>query len=119
MRLATTRLGVLFFVLCMLAVAPLAFAQNAGNSTSVTGTIADPTGAVIPGALVTLHNPVSGFERTATTDPSGNFAIANVPFNPYHLTVDATGFAPYAGDVDVRSAVPLQMKIGLQLAGAS
>jgi hypothetical protein len=94
-------------------------AQNAGNSTAVTGTVADPTGAVIPGATVTIHNPVSGFERTAGTDVSGNFSIANVPFNPYHLMVTATGFANYAQDIDVRSSVPISVKINLQLAGAS
>ncbi len=80
-------------VLCFLAAGPIAQAQNGGNSTNVTGTVTDPTGAVIPGATVTIHNPVSQFERTAATDASGNFAFANVPFNPYHLTVSATGFA--------------------------
>jgi Carboxypeptidase regulatory-like domain/TonB-dependent Receptor Plug Domain len=112
-------LALLCLAFCLFEASPAALAQNAGNSTSVTGTVADPSGAVIPGATVTIHNPVSGFERTATTDPNGDFTIANVPFNPYHMTVDATGFAPYAQDVDVRSSVPVTLKIGLQLAGAN
>jgi hypothetical protein len=103
----------------MLVAGPLASAQNAADSTRVAGTVADPTGAVIPGATVTIHNPVSGFERTTTTDASGNFGIANVPFNPYHMAVNATGFAAYAQDVEVRSVVPLDVKIHLQLAGAT
>jgi Carboxypeptidase regulatory-like domain/TonB-dependent Receptor Plug Domain len=111
--------GILLAALCILAAGPLARAQNAGNSTGVTGTVADPTGAVIPGAAVTIHNPVSGFERTTSTDASGNFSIANVPFNPYHLSVTAQGFAAYAQDIDVRSSVPINVKINLQLAGAS
>ena len=94
-------------------------AQNAGNSTAVTGTIADPSGAVIPGATVTIHNPVSQFERSTTTDASGNFSFANVPFNPYHMSVSAHGFAAYAQDIDVRSSVPLNLKVSLQLAGAT
>ena len=97
---------------------PVVQAQS-GNSTNVTGTVTDPSGAVIPGAAVTIHNPVSGFERTTNTDASGNFAIANVPFNPYHMTVSATGFAAYAQDIDVRSSVPIAVKISLQLAGSS
>jgi len=97
---------------------PVVQAQS-GNSTNVTGTVTDPSGAVIPGAAVTIHNPVSGFERDTTTDASGNFAIANVPFNPYHMTVSATGFAAYAQDIDVRSSVPVAVKISLQLAGSS
>ena len=92
---------------------------QSGNSTNVTGTVTDPSGAVIPGATVTIHNPVSGFAHTTTTDASGNFAIANVPFNPYHMTVSATGFAAYAQDIDVRSSVPIAVKISLQLAGSS
>jgi len=94
-------------------------AQNAGNSANVSGTVTDPTGAVIPGATVTIHNPVSGFERTATTDPSGQFAFINVPFNPYHLTASAQGFASYVQDIDVRSSVPLSLKISLSLGAAT
>ena len=80
-------------------------AQMGGNSVNVGGTVTDQSGAVIPGATVTIHNPVSGFEASATTDASGNFTIPNVPFNPYHMTVTAKGFADYVQDVDVRSAV--------------
>jgi hypothetical protein len=94
-------------------------AQNAGNSTSIGGVVTDPSGAVIPGATVTIHNPVSQFERTASTDTMGNFIIANVPFNPYHMTVTATGFASYVQDIDVRSSVPIKLDIKLQLGAAT
>ncbi len=118
----TTR-PVLAILLCaflfQLAVGSMARAQNAGNSTSVGGTVTDPSGAVIPGATVTIHNPVSGFEHTTTTDASGNFSIQNVPFNPYHMSVTTAGFAPYAQDIDVRSSVPISVKIALQLAGTT
>jgi len=88
-----------------------------GSAGVVTGTVTDPSGAVIPGATVIIHNPVSGYERTASTDPSGRFAFNNVPFNPYHLTVRETGFAPHVQDVDLNSAVPVNLKITLELAG--
>jgi hypothetical protein len=96
----------------------IAAAQN-GNSANVTGTVTDPSGAVVTGATVTLHNPVSGLARTATTDASGSFTIPNVPFNPYHLTVAASGFSAYAQDVDVRSSVPLDLKITLKVEGSA
>ena len=54
-----------------------------------------------------IHNVVSGLDRTTKTDSSGNFSFTNVPYNPYHLTVTAPGFASQAQDVDVRSAVPV------------
>src|SRR5262249_5475043 len=65
-----------------------------------------------------IHNPVSQYERSTTTDSSGNFSFTNIPFNPYHLSVSVSGFAPHAEDVDVRSAVPITLKIGLRVAGA-
>ena len=37
------------------------YAQSGGSSTSVTGTVVDPTGAVVGNAAVVIHNPVSGF----------------------------------------------------------
>jgi carboxypeptidase family protein/TonB-dependent receptor-like protein len=119
MRSRSAWLGILSLALCFFAAATAALAQNAGNSTSVSGTVADPTGAVIPGATVMIHNPVSQFERSTTTDATGNFNFQNVPFNPYHMSVNAHGFAAYAQDIDVRSSVPLNVRISLQLAGAS
>jgi Carboxypeptidase regulatory-like domain/TonB-dependent Receptor Plug Domain len=93
----------------------LASAQSTGTSGSINGTIVDPTGAVVPNASVEVHNPVSHFDRSTTTDASGNFSIPNVPFNPYHMKVTAAGFAEKAQDVEVRSVVPVNVKIGLQV----
>jgi hypothetical protein len=89
------------------------------QSASISGTVVDPSGGVVVNATVTIHNPVSGLERSATTDSSGNFTFPNVPFNPYHLSVTAQGFESYAQDVEIRSAVPLSVSIALKLQGAS
>ena len=103
MKLLHIWFGIAVAVIGLLGLEPVALAQNAGSSTSISGTVTDPTGAVVVGATVTIHNPVSGLERTAMTDSSGNFSIDNIPFNPYHMTLTATGFAPYAQDMEVRS----------------
>ena len=110
MRFEKAFLGVLFFLLGVFVAVPTSMAQT-GNSANVSGIVTDPSGAVVAGANVTIHNPVTGFERSATTDASGNFSFANVPFNPYHMAVSATGFGPFAQDIDVRSSVPLALKI--------
>ena len=91
-------------------------AQSAGNSTAVTGVVLDPSGAVVPNVSVEIHNPVSGFDRTAVTDAAGRFSIPNVPFNPYHLSVNGQGFAAYSHDIDVRSVVPVELSISLKVA---
>ncbi len=93
-------------------------AQTTGSS-SLSGVVADPTGAVVPGATVKIRNPVSEFSRSTTTDSAGRFSFTNVPLNPYHLNVTVPGFAAYAQDVDVHSAVPLSLKITLQIAGSA
>jgi hypothetical protein len=92
---------------------------QSGSSTSITGTVLDPSGAVVNSAKVEVQNSVSGFSRQVITDRDGKFAIPNVPFNPYHLTVSAKGFSPYVSDVDVRSTVPVSLSIKLQVGGSS
>jgi hypothetical protein len=95
------------------------YAQSGGNSTSVTGTVSDPSGAVVANATIEIRNPVSEFSRSTTTDSSGKFSIPNVPFNPYHVTVTAQGFNPYSQDIDVRSSVPVNLGIGLKVGGST
>ncbi|MGC2619577.1 MAG: TonB-dependent receptor, partial [Acidobacteriaceae bacterium] len=92
-----------------------AFAQSIGNAGTISGTVADPSGAVISGATVEIQNPVSQYARTATTDATGHFQFANVPFNPYHMTVEMKGFNSSAQDVDVRSTVPIALTVKLQV----
>src|ERR1039457_6510754 len=94
-----------------------AHAQSGGSS--ISGTVLDPSGAVVPNASVEIHNVVSGFDRTTTTDSSGKFSFPNVPFNPYHMTVTAAGFAQNAQDVEIRSALGVNVKISLEVAGSS
>src|SRR5258707_624571 len=89
------------------------------SSGTLQGVITDPTNAVVSGASVQIHNPVSGYDRTVTTDGAGRFTISNIPFNPYHLTVSVKGFAPYTQDVDIRSIVPTSLNIGLKLSGST
>src|SRR5271165_1885275 len=95
------------------------WAQSSGNSGSINGSVVDPTGAVVPKAKVEVRNPVTGFDRSTTTDAAGQFVFTNVPFNNYHLTVTAEGFASYAQDVEPRSAVPVSVAITLQVSGST
>jgi len=104
----------LFLVLPVLLWAAPSPAQL-GNSGSIEGVVKDISGAAVGNAAVEVANPVSGFRRSATTGIDGSFKFSSVPFNPYHLTVLAEGFASYMQDVEVRSAVPTTISIELKI----
>src|SRR5271156_6461971 len=76
-----------------LAPLPLATAQQAGGA--VHGTVADPTGAVIPGATVTF-TPATGKAIVATTQGDGSYKLPNLPPGLYSETVTMPGFAAFA-----------------------
>ena len=117
MRMPTR--SILSFVYVFVFSAIFSMVQAQSNSGSISGAVTDPSGAVVPGATVTIENPVSGYLRTAKTDSTGRFQFSNVPFNPYHLSATASGFGSVAQDADVRSAIPVNLGIILKVAGAS
>ena len=92
-----------------------AMTQSLGSAGTVEGTVTDPTGAVISGASVELQNPITGFKRQTTTDNTGSFRFTNIPPNPYHLHVSVAGFKEAHQDVTVRSSVPVNLKIPLEI----
>jgi len=76
--------------LIIVAISPLR-AQSA--STSLTGTVTDPKGSVLPGASLTLSNPETGFVREVTSNGQGVYQFLQVPPATYELVVTASGFA--------------------------
>jgi hypothetical protein len=96
------------------------FAQSTGgNSGTVRGSILDPSGAAIPGATVEIQNPVSGYDKSVRSNAQGYFELDNIPFNNYHLSASAAGFQGSEQDVTVRSALPVDVKIAVELGTAN
>jgi carboxypeptidase family protein len=91
------------------------FGQSLGSAGTVGGIVVDPAGGVIRGATVEIENVVTGFRQTTSTDDQGSFRFSNVPPNPYHLHVSAPSFKALHQDVTVRSSVPLELKIQLEI----
>jgi hypothetical protein len=98
---------------------PLARAQNAGTGGNISGVVADPSGAVIPGATVKVLNPDTGFKRTTTTDAAGHFAFSNMPLNNYHIAVTAVGFGPVTHDVDLVGSIPVSLNLTMKVLAQS
>jgi hypothetical protein len=113
--------GTIFYILSVLFLIFAAHQSSAegSNSGAVHGTVTDPSGAVIPGATVHLINEVSGLDRAVSTDATGQFVFANIPFNPYRIIVSADGFAPSSRNFEIRSVVGTNLNLVLQVAGSS
>ena len=61
---------------------------------ALTGTVTDPTGAVVPKATITLRNNGTGQAFTAVTDPEGLYHFSLLPPGQYELTMQMAGFEP-------------------------
>ena len=88
------RMHPLGFVLCVfsLSAASLAFCQGITTGT-VSGTVADPSGAVIPGAQVQLTNQANGLKLVEESPAEGAFKFSAVPIGAYRAVITANGFA--------------------------
>src|SRR5665213_1629597 len=74
----------------LLSMSP-AFAQTVTGS--ITGVVADSSGAVIPGAQVTALNTGTGVTTEAKTNDAGAYTIRFLPIGPYTVSVVAAGFS--------------------------
>ena len=69
-------------------------AQAQDNAT-ITGTVTDPTGAVVPNAAISLTNPATGQVRQGVSNGAGAYSFPNVGVGTYTITATATGFQKY------------------------
>ena len=100
----------LFCILVSLA----AFAQD---TATVVGTVTDPTGAVIPGAKITVSNQDKGYSRDLVSDSAGEYTAPKIPIGNYVITGEAPGFQKLIRrgitlNVGQALRVDLQMTVG-------
>ena len=101
-----------FFVLFF---APHAAAQGS-FFTSLSGIVADTSGAVIPGANVEVKNNGTGEKYNVVTGSDGGFTVASVPGGTYSVTVSLMGFkTSVLNTVVLSAAVPANVKVTLQV----
>ena len=70
----------------------LTTAAWAQDEATIVGTVSDTSGAVIPGAKVTVANPEKGFIRETKSNSAGDYTVAKVPIGNYQITAEASGF---------------------------
>ena len=88
------RLRASFFLLLCLCFASSLMAQSTFGT--ILGTVRDATGAVVPGATITLTNKGTTAVRSATSDGSGEFTLSNIDVGNYSVAIAAQGFERYS-----------------------
>lgn len=92
---------------------------SGSNAGTLSGTVTDPSGAVVAGASVSLTNVVTNYQKEVKTDADGAFQFGNIPHNQYHFHVSAPGFETVNKDISVRTAVPVRMNVQLVLSSST
>src|SRR5260370_28165796 len=84
---------------------------------SVTGTVSDPSGAVVPNVKITATNIETNVEHTATTNDSGVYNLLFLAVGQYNLTAQAQGFkktvvGPFGLEVNQIARVDVKLEVG-------
>ena len=95
-----------------------AYAQGGGATTSLSGTVTDASGGVIPGANVVVRNNATNTEYQASTNENGHFTVPAIDAGSYTVTVTLMGFkTAVLSDVRVNASVPATVKVALEVGG--
>src|ERR1700679_1900081 len=91
-----------------------------GQLSSLSGTVTDPGGAVIPGASVTLINVDTGAQRETKADDQGRYTFEQEPAGVYKIIAKASGFADETIDkVEIFVSQPATVAIVFQKIGST
>ena len=82
----------LWTFVCLLLAANAAYAQGVGASGSITGTVTDPAGAVVPKVSLAAVDVAKGARYATSADSSGHYLFTSLPPGTYNVTAQMTGF---------------------------
>lgn len=102
---------------CILATTVAAMAQTA--TTSLRGVITDPSGAVVPGATLTLTDAATGTTYHTTSSSAGFYLFPVVQPAHYHITVTASGFATEDSAITLLVSQPATLNFALTVSRAT
>jgi Carboxypeptidase regulatory-like domain/TonB dependent receptor-like, beta-barrel len=115
--------SILFKPISLAVLLTCVFAATAFGQTttgSISGTVTDPTGAVVAGATITVNNPATGAERSVESNEQGAFNVAALQPGKYTITVDAKGFKKAVSrDIIVTVTQVAAVTIPLEIGSAS
>ncbi len=106
----------LVFLVLVLVLTPLVVY---GQTAELRGTVADQTGAVLPGVTVTVHNQNTGVERVVTTDTGGLFRAPALQPGPYKITSELMNFKTATQEVTLTVGGVVDIKLVMAVGGLS
>ncbi len=107
-----------FLPLAVLALGVPAVSAQGGATSSLAGTVTDASGAVIPGASVTVKKMDTGLTSEAVTNTEGQFTVPALNAGTYAVTVTLSGFKTVTlNNVVVNAGVPAGVKVTLEVGG--
>jgi hypothetical protein len=83
------------------------------NTTGLSGTVTDPSGALVPGAAIELSNPATGFLKVVKSGAKGEYTFDQILPAKYRVTVSAAAFAPQVADIELLVATPRKVDFKL------
>ena len=83
------------------------------------GVLADPSGAVIPNARVTVTQSAAGYSMTTSTDEQGRWVVSNVPTGPIQIKAEYAGFKSAVRDATYDASQPSTFSFGLEVGSVS
>jgi hypothetical protein len=93
---------------------------QATYTSGLTGTVVDPSGAVIPGATVTITDPATNYTQTVTANGSGVYTFSDLQPATYQMKVSAKGFADaLVAAVIVQAARVTSLKVAMKVGAAT
>ena len=95
-----------------------AVAQSGGN-VAITGTVMDPSGAVVPGAKVSVTESSTGVTRTTTANASGQFNVSSLPPGNYKVKIEAKGFSSSVQSFTLLADQVRDLNVHLQVGAAN
>ena len=106
-----------WMLFCILSVATLASAQTA--TTSLRGTIKDPSGAFVPGATISLTDAATGTSLSAISNSSGTYTFSQIQPAKYTIKVSASGFGDQAKTAELLVNQPATVDFSLTVQSSS
>src|SRR5207245_9433286 len=100
-------------VVCLIAFVPAGLAQT--DRGTLTGTVSDPSGAVIPGVAIEAKNAQTGATYQAGSSETGNYTLAQLPAGTYEVSVTLPGFRKFVRTVVIVCVVTV-LRIAVTLA---